>query len=59
VLGLPPPTPLEHEIAHILTTAGELTDLPSDVGAALANRRAESIRQGPWVERHWRPGQPL
>ena len=30
-----------------------------DVLYALVERRAQAIRQAPWVERHFRPGKPL
>src|SRR5438552_2435392 len=56
VLGLPPPMDLDRRIMRLLAR-GELVELPPPVLATLAARRAESIREGPWVERHHRPGE--
>jgi hypothetical protein len=36
--------------------AGEPVELPSDALDFLIQRRAEQIKHGPWVERHYRPG---
>ena len=58
VLGEPPPPDLDERITTILA-AGEPAILPAEVMTALTERRAQSIRQGPWVQRHFRPGQPL
>ena len=45
--------------AHVeILAAGEPTDLPPAIWQALAERRSQSIRHGPWVERHYRPDQP-
>jgi hypothetical protein len=58
VLGAPPPEELDRTIRRILA-AGEPTTLPDEVVEALLKRRAQQIRLGPWVERHWRPGKPV
>ena len=58
VVGEPPPEALERSLRRILA-AGEPTSLPTEVFALLQERRARAIRQGPWIERHHRPGQPL
>ena len=55
-LGLVPPAPVLQAIEEILAT-GEPTELPQEVWQALAERRAQAIRRGPWMERHQRPGQ--
>src|SRR5687768_9113720 len=48
VLGEPPPADLGQRIDAILA-AGEPVTLPDDVVTALAERRAQTIRQGPWT----------
>jgi hypothetical protein len=53
ILGQQPPPELQEQIEGILAL-GEPTDLPEEVMTALAARRAASIRQGSWVERHHR-----
>ena len=57
-LGLVPPAPVLQAIEDILAT-GEPAELPQEVWQALAERRAQAIRRGPWMERHQRPGQQL
>jgi hypothetical protein len=57
-LGLVPPAPVLQAIEAILAT-GEPADLPPVVWDALAQRRAQSITQASWVERHHRPGERL
>ncbi len=57
-LGVVPPAPVLQAIEGILAT-GEPTELPQEVWQALAERRAQAIRRGPWMERHQRPGQQL
>jgi hypothetical protein len=52
-LGLPPPDELRAKLATILS-AGEPVELPWELLHALADRRRRSIRQGTWVERHYR-----
>src|SRR5581483_10228622 len=54
VLGLPPPPDLADRIAALLAT-GTTTELPPELWHALAERRRQASRQGPWVERHFRP----
>lgn len=58
VLGEPPPEALDHQLQRILS-AGTPTSLPEDVRQILQERRAQAAQEGPWVERHFRPGQPL
>lgn len=58
VLGIPPPQELEQKLRSILST-GDSTSLPADILKVLLQRRAQATRQGPWVEKHFRPGQPL
>ena len=57
-LGLASPTPVLTALEAILAT-GEPADLPQEVWQALAERRAQAIRRGPWMERHYRPGKQL
>ena len=57
-LGWVPPAPVLQAIEHILAT-GESAELPQEVWQALAERRAQAIRRGPWTERHHRPGTRL
>lgn len=54
-IGEPPPPELERRLESIFSDA-EPMSLPSDVLRALQARRAEAIKQGPWVERHYPPG---
>jgi hypothetical protein len=58
VLGEPPPEGMEQKLQAALAR-GEPTELPPDSLKALAERREQAIRQAPWVERHYRPGQNL
>ena len=58
VLGQPPPPELDATLAAILA-AGEPATLPTPVLRQLAERRAEATKHGPWVQRHYRPGQRL
>lgn len=57
-LGLVPPAPVLHAIEAALAP-GEPTELPAEVWQALAERRAQQIRKGPWTEGHHRPGKRL
>lgn len=58
VLGQLPPADLDRRLDHILA-AGEPVTLPDTILTALATRRAQASRLGPWVEGHYRPGTPL
>ncbi len=58
VIGVPPPDELDRRLRRILRT-GELTPLPGNILLLLWQRRLEANRDGPWVERHFRPGRPL
>lgn len=58
VIGEPPPTELDRRLRKILAT-GQPTSLPSDILQLLVERRAQAAQHGEWVERHYRPGQPL
>ena len=58
VLGDPPPTALHDELRTILA-GGEPAQLPEDELKLLNGRRREATEQGPWVERHHRPGKRL
>ena len=58
VLGLVPPAPVLQALEDILAT-GEPAELPREVWQALAARRAQQIRRGPWTEGHHRPGKRL
>jgi hypothetical protein len=57
-LGLVPPASVLQALEAILDT-GEPAELPAEVWQALAERRAQATRRGPWVERHHRPGTRL
>src|SRR3712207_4245476 len=57
-LGLLPPAPVLQAMETILAT-GEPAELPREVWQALAERRAQQIRRGPWTEHHHRPGRQL
>ena len=56
VLGEPPSEDLKQMLQEILST-GEPVSLPLDILKLLAERRNQAIKRGPWVERHYRPGQ--
>lgn len=58
VLGQIPPEALDRAVRQVLA-AGESVSLSEQVLNLLFERRLRSIKQGPWVERHFRPGQPL
>jgi len=58
VIGVPPPEELDQQLRRILR-AGALSALPGDILLALWERRLQAHREGSWVERHWRPGQPI
>ena len=58
VLGEPPPAALDAQLTAILAR-GEPATLPHAVLAALAERRRQMRRRGPWFEAHYRPGQRL
>ncbi len=58
VIGVTPPEELDQRLRRILR-AGELTALPEGILLALWERRLQANREGAWVERHWRPGQPI
>ena len=57
-VGVVPPAPVLQAIEDILAT-GEPAELPPEVWQALAARRVQASKQGPWQERHYRPGRPL
>ena len=57
-LGLAPPAPVLKALEEVLAT-GEPANLPQEVWQALADRRAQQIQYGPWVQRHHRPGRRL
>ena len=54
-LGLLPPAPVLQALQDILAT-GEPAELPRAVWQALAERRAQASKRGPWQEGHYRPG---
>jgi hypothetical protein len=58
VLGEPPQPNLEAKLSSALAN-GQPTLLAEEVLRILQQRRAQATRQGPWVERHWRPGERL
>jgi hypothetical protein len=58
VVGDKPEQQLEDKLKDILSK-GEPTSLPSIVLQLLLARRQQQIQHGPWVERHYRPGQPM
>jgi len=58
VLGQTPPEPLKRQLESILSV-GEYAELPKAILEALAERRRQSIKVAPWVERHYRPGNRL
>src|SRR4051812_24784582 len=51
VLGDSPPRRLERTLRQILA-AGDPASLPPELIQILIERRAQSIKIGPWVERH-------
>jgi hypothetical protein len=57
VLGQTPPAEIGERIDRLLTT-GEPANLPQDIVKTLAQRRVLAKRLGPWVEGHYRPGEP-
>ncbi len=56
VLGDKPPQDAEDKLKDILS-AGEYTQLPSMLLKVLIVKRWQETKHGPWVERHYRPGQ--
>jgi hypothetical protein len=58
VLGEKPPPDLERRLRRILALGEPLT-LTKEVLQILFERRSQSTKEGPWVERHYRPGQRL
>ena len=58
VLGRSPPADLAEQRGAILAS-GEPATLPADVLQALAERRRQMSRRGPWSEGHYRPGRRL
>ena len=55
VVGDAPHKELAEELEKVMA-AGEPVELPSDALDFPRQRRAEQIKHGPWVERHYRPG---
>ena len=55
VLGDTPSADLAEKLEAVLAT-GESTSLPPQVLGVLMERRRRATEQGPWVERHHRPG---
>lgn len=58
VLGDTPNTKLFEELERFLRT-GESVELEEDVLEHLMERRALAEQTGPWVEGHYRPGDPV
>ncbi len=58
VLGQPPPPDLDQQLEDLLA-GGEPATLPRGVLLALAERRRQMSRYGPWSEGHYRPSRPL
>jgi hypothetical protein len=58
VLGESPSAELAQKLQEILST-GEPVPLPDNILQILSERRNQAIKKGPWVERHYRPGQHL
>ena len=56
IVGHPPGKELVSQIEAALAS-GEATALPEDILRFLQQRRAQQQKHGPWVERHYRPGQ--
>ncbi len=57
-LGEPPLADLADTLERILAS-GEPASLPEEVLTLLRQRRAAAIRERPWTERHYRPGERL
>ncbi len=57
-LGNPPPPALKAKL-EIAFGLGERVTLAPDILQHLIDRRAEAKQLGPWVERHYRPGQAV
>jgi hypothetical protein len=55
VVGDAPSKELAEELEKWLSS-GESVELSGDALEFLFRRRAEQIKHGPWVERHYRPG---
>ena len=53
VLGETPPTSLDEKLTALFER-GEPISLPPEVADALAARRSQATRYGPWVEGHYR-----
>jgi len=53
VLGETPPAPLDQQLTALLAS-GDPVSLPLEIANALAARRSEATRYGPWVEGHYR-----
>ncbi|MDP9314311.1 MAG: hypothetical protein M3R24_26095 [Chloroflexota bacterium] len=58
VVGMQPEAHHEREVRRRLQ-AGQAVTLPEEVVGAMYRRRVEASRQGPWVERHHKPGRRL
>jgi hypothetical protein len=54
VLGMPPPPDVAQTIESIFMDSEPVT-LPTEVLEQLLERRRQSIKRGPWIERHYRP----
>ena len=57
-LGQTPPSTVDLRLRTILS-AGTPAEIPPETLSYLIERRIQSARQAPWVERHFRPGQDL
>ena len=55
VVGDAPASELSEQMEEVIADV-ELVELPSDALDFLLQRRAEQIKHGPWVGRHYRPG---
>lgn len=55
VIGIRPDEGLERRLRNILSR-GESVSLSPEILRTLMSRRSQATRQGPWVERHYRPG---
>jgi hypothetical protein len=58
IIGEPPSATIERDLRRILSH-GTPASLPAEILAQLWARRLDAIREGDWVERHHRPGEPL
>ena len=58
VVGDKPQPELEDRLTNLLS-AGESVTLSTMVLKLLVARRQQQIKHGPWIERHYRPGQQL